>query len=310
MSETREMQIAQPAGPEKESWFNYRLKEEQDTPSRYEEAAKFLATMISVSLTIFLSVTNFKAGSHSAGVAAILIAWLMSLLCAFLVLFPFAYEFSRDSVNSFKETHQQIIRRKRTLLKISVGLYFFTLLLLAALYLLASFPTSPLPPDKEPAPAAARAETTSPPAMDESTINKALDLETLDQLTGTWQGLLNDGALTYTETWKPSGDSLIGQATLVNKDGKQVLLETLEINRIAGHITYAASINHGTPTVFTLTNVNKNKDYSQWTFENKEHDFPQRIIYRMDSKDSLYARVEGTENGEQKQEEFRLKRLN
>jgi hypothetical protein len=46
----------------------------------------------------------------------------------------------------------------------------------------------------------------------------------------------------------------------------------------------------------------------QWTFENPEHDFPQRIIYRLETGDALYARVEGTENGKFNKEEFYLKR--
>ena len=30
---------SKPAGPEKESWYRYRLKEEQETPQRLEDAA-------------------------------------------------------------------------------------------------------------------------------------------------------------------------------------------------------------------------------------------------------------------------------
>lgn len=319
MSETQEIVIAQPAGPEKESWFQYRLKEEQDTPSRYEEAAKFLATMISISLTIFLSVTGLKEGSSPAGVAAILIFWLVSLMCAFLVLFPFAYEFSGDSVNSFRDAHQQIVKRKRSLLKISVGLYFFTLLLLAALYLLATFPGPPVPAETaktEAPPAAAQPQAEvqpqaqpTPPPPAPGPEQKPLELEKLEQLTGTWRGKLGDGGMTYTETWKQEGQSLQGQAILENKEGKQVLQEILEIRRITGHVSYAASIDKSKPTVFSLVNFNKHADYTEWTFENKEHDFPQRIIYRLESKDSLYARVEGTEKGQSKKEEFRLRRI-
>jgi len=58
------------------------------------------------------------------------------------------------------------------------------------------------------------------------------------------------------------------------------------------------------PVVFKLT---KNSD-NEAVFENLQHDFPQRIIYRRESADALFARVEGSEKGVNKAIDFRYKR--
>jgi hypothetical protein len=312
MEEKTRVMKAQPAGPEKESWYMFRLKEEQETPARYEEAAKFLATMISISLTIFLSVSGISGGispgGAAKGVTVILIIWLVSLFCSFLVLFPFPYKFADASIDTFKDAHKKIVKNKRTLLKLSVGLYFIALFLLAAIYVFSSFPTPPA----EPTPAAPAVSTAqaSPPPQPSADIEEPGIPEGLAQLAGTWRGEIEDGAYTYTETWSLSERGLKGGAVMDDKEGKRVLTETLEIHSTGAHVLYIATINKGNPVSFTLVNVNKQGGQFEWTFENKEHDFPQRIIYRLESKDSIYARAEGTEKGELKKEEFRLARVN
>ena len=48
--------------PDTRSWYEFFWREKQETPNRIEDAAKFVATMISISLTIFLAIgkTAFK----------------------------------------------------------------------------------------------------------------------------------------------------------------------------------------------------------------------------------------------------------
>ena len=43
--------------PEETRWLEHLRRLEQDIPNRIEDAAKFLATMISVSLSFFLAMT-------------------------------------------------------------------------------------------------------------------------------------------------------------------------------------------------------------------------------------------------------------
>ena len=58
--------------------------------------------------------------------------------------------------------------------------------------------------------------------------------------------------------------------------------------------------NNGEPVSFKLVS-GKNGEF---VFENKQHDFPQRIIYRNPNPDSLYARIEGYQQGKVHKEEF------
>ena len=40
------------------------------------------------------------------------------------------------------------------------------------------------------------------------------------------------------------------------------------------------------------------------TFENPQHDFPQRILYRLVDKDTLVARIEGSLGGQARSADF------
>lgn len=114
-----------------EDWFEYIGREERKTPERLEDAAKFLATMIAISLSIFTAVSKAGGGSlinWSTRIA--LFAWLLSLLFAFLVLFPFRYRCLSTSVKSIKTMHKRIVHSKWVLLILSSFLFFAALCIL------------------------------------------------------------------------------------------------------------------------------------------------------------------------------------
>ena len=120
--------------PDTQSWREHMWKETQQTPNRLEDTAKFLAAMISISLSLFLAVDK-TALTDSGGPAKISIAlWLLSLIAAFLVLFPWRYKYSSVSVASMKEAHARIVRHKYGLLALSSVLFLAALSLLAGLY--------------------------------------------------------------------------------------------------------------------------------------------------------------------------------
>lgn len=114
-----------------EEWIDYIREEERKTPERLEDSAKFLATMIAISLSIFTAITK------ASGVVAInwpariaLLACLLSLIFAFLVLFPFRYRCLSTSVKSIKSMHTRIVRIKWVLLILSAFLFFAALCIL------------------------------------------------------------------------------------------------------------------------------------------------------------------------------------
>ncbi len=116
---------------EDEAWIAYIHDEIRATPDRLEDAAKFIATMIGISLTIFLAIA--KSGDKieiTGSVKAALLAWLLSLLLSFLVVFPFRYRCLSSSAQSIRQMHRRIVRLKWWLLLLSVVFFLGALSIL------------------------------------------------------------------------------------------------------------------------------------------------------------------------------------
>ena len=64
--------------------------------------------------------------------------------------------------------------------------------------------------------------------------------------------------------------------------------------------------NNAQPVTFRLIPSEK----GVFTFENKAHDFPQRITYSNPVKDSIHAWIEGMVDGKPKRVDFLYKRVN
>lgn len=128
MDEPKPLQSKPPA-PDTQSWYDYIWEAEQETPKRLEDAAKFLATMISLSLTIFLAIgkSSFENIRGSTPLMVAVLLWLASLLFSFWVLFPHRYRYVSQSVQSIKEMHREIVRNKYRFLLASVICYLAAL---------------------------------------------------------------------------------------------------------------------------------------------------------------------------------------
>ena len=135
MNKPKTIKSSKPS-PDTRSWLEYTWQEEQDTPNRLEDAAKFLASMISISLTIFLAIgkSALKANETSWSIKAALVMWLISLLASFFVLFPWRYRYVSESVQSIKAMHRRVVFVKRLLLVISLVLFLASLSILAFLF--------------------------------------------------------------------------------------------------------------------------------------------------------------------------------
>jgi hypothetical protein len=136
--EMKEIEVeGQPAPPDTKSWFEYSWKLQQGVPERLEDAAKFLAVMISLSLTIIsTALGQFKENVFPPVFIFIgLMLWLAALFFAFMVLFPRKYRFHSMSIESIKKTHALIICTKQVRLFIAVVLYFIPFVMMAVFYL-------------------------------------------------------------------------------------------------------------------------------------------------------------------------------
>ena len=131
----------------------------------------------------------------------------------------------------------------------------------------------------------------------------AVDLTELSWIAGHWAG--TEDGMEMEEFWlSPKGNTMLGLHRDV-KNGRTGSFEFLRIEATAAAIIYWASP-HGKPaTPFTMI---ENKD-KRVVFENKEHDFPQRITYWLGDDGSLHAKIEGNLKGQPAAEEWRWQRV-
>jgi hypothetical protein len=119
------------------------------------------------------------------------------------------------------------------------------------------------------------------------------ELNTLAWLAGCWQR--EGGEPGSVEHWlAPAGGTMLGISRTV-KNGRTVEHEFLQIRSNAeGRLVYIALPSRQREATFTATGV----DGGAVSFENPQHDFPQRISYRLLPGDRLAARIEGQRGGQ------------
>lgn len=124
------------------------------------------------------------------------------------------------------------------------------------------------------------------------------DVSRLSWLEGLWTGS-KDG-VEMEERWSSvKGGALLGMHRDVSA-GRMVSFEFLRIARTAEGIFYFASPQSAPPTPFRLISLNG----EHAIFENRQHDFPQRIEYWLDANGALHARIEGPMGGKVVSEEW------
>lgn len=101
------------------------------------------------------------------------------------------------------------------------------------------------------------------------------------------------------EHWTDStGGMMLGMGRTVDADGK-ITFEYLRIAPYESTIAYYAMPQGRPATAFPLKSINP----SRVVFENRAHDYPQRITYWRDGQ-NLCARIEGTIGGKASSEEW------
>lgn len=127
-------------------------------------------------------------------------------------------------------------------------------------------------------------------------------------LRGAWVTEWRGGRRTEEHWIHPAGGTMLGVNRTLSRgaDGSErtAFFEFLMIVvRPGGEIDYlAAPAGRSPPTPFRLTASGP----GELVFENPEHDFPQRIIYRRTGEGGLVARIEGTRAGQARTEEWLL----
>ena len=123
------------------------------------------------------------------------------------------------------------------------------------------------------------------------------------RLAGCWERIVPNGRTV--EQWLPAeGGMLMGMSRTV-RDGKVREYEFLRIDRdSAGKLRYVAQPSGQAEATFVLKSLSEDTV----VFENPQHDFPQRVLYRFVDRDTLVGRIEGSVDGQARSADFPYKR--
>ena len=119
------------------NWIEYQAKEKQETLKRYEETAKYLSGLSTITLTILTGPNNdsFKVISQLLLLKIGIVCWLASIACTLAVLFPFRYAYLKNSAQSIKTTYAKTARVKFILLLLGTLFYLAGVTITVYLYL-------------------------------------------------------------------------------------------------------------------------------------------------------------------------------
>ena len=135
---------------------------------------------------------------------------------------------------------------------------------------------------------------------------QTFNISQLNWLEGSWW--TGKGKMVFYEIWnKTSADTISGHGFMIN-NMDTVFSEKLRIYVKGADILYTATVsdqNEGKTIPFNLVNL---KD-DIFVFENKEHDFPDKISYQKKSDNKLLVIAEGNQDGKNRKEKFYLKRI-
>jgi len=127
----------------------------------------------------------------------------------------------------------------------------------------------------------------------------------LNWMLGTWEGI-DENELMFVEVWtKGSGTWMDGKGATLTPDRDTLFKEVLKIELVEGTPYYVATVpeNPG-PVLFKLVEA----DETHCVFENTDHDFPQRIEYRLETKSTMSVKLQGVEDGIPKTESLNFEK--
>lgn len=118
---------------------------------------------------------------------------------------------------------------------------------------------------------------------------------------GCWSGAGSDGS-ELEENYLRDGDNIVGRSSF-RENNEVVGNETTTIAVTDEGTTLTPTVQGQASVPFTLL---PSTHAQTLTFENREHDFPQRIIYRREGAGTLVARIEGMSSGTDHYIEWRM----
>lgn len=127
-------------------------------------------------------------------------------------------------------------------------------------------------------------------------------LKQIGWMVGKWEMKTPEG--TITEEWQQASDKqLTGISYMITQAGDTPFRESIKLNYEGDSLYYKPTVsnqNEGKEIQFSEKSIADNIV----VFENKRHDFPQRIIYKRTSDSTIVATIEGEQGGQTKKAEF------
>ena len=120
-------------------------------------------------------------------------------------------------------------------------------------------------------------------------------------LEGVWK--MNTKRGTICEEWEKTDKNYLQSRGYMIKAGDTIINERVALRRTKDGIFYTSTVedpNDKNPVAFKMTSGTDNT----FVFENKEHDFPKRIVYQLLSADSLHAFIDDAAEGTKKVQHF------
>lgn len=134
--------------------------------------------------------------------------------------------------------------------------------------------------------------------------SNAASVTDLSWLAGCWASIGAEAG--SGEQWMPpAGGTLLGTSRTV-RNGRTVAHEFMQIREIEpGKIAFIANPSGQAEASFPMARAGEREA----VFENPEHDFPQRVIYKLDGDGVLRASIEGLSKGQLKTIGFPMKKV-
>lgn len=140
-------------------------------------------------------------------------------------------------------------------------------------------------------------------AVASSSAQASNDVARLGWIAGCWEQ--RAGTRVAHEQWMaPLGGMMMGMNRTVAGNVVRSW-EQLRIEVLNGRVSYVSQPSGQTLTAFAASLVSD----TLVVFENPQHDFPTKILYRKIGTDSLWARIEGPQAGKTKGIDFPMKRI-
>lgn len=130
------------------------------------------------------------------------------------------------------------------------------------------------------------------------------DITALAWMAGCWAP--EKGEPGSVEHWlQPAGGTMFGVSRTV-KNGQTREFEFMQLRVNAeGKLVFIALPSGQTEATFVATDISEHSV----TFENPQHDFPQKVSYRLDPSGRLVGRIEGVRGGTLRGIDFPMRRI-